>query len=598
MEYRYGNAVSPGIAIGPALVLDSEGVLISHRTVPPEQVDAEVARLHRALDETAEAARQDRERMTARLGPALGNIYGAQQSMIESGLLRAQIETRIRAESYSAEYAVSRVFRDMVAQLEAVIALRTNTSGADARRSVTDFIDVERQVLSALMGHPSNPFGNLTEPVIVLANDLMPSDTADFGPRTVRAFATESGGNTSHTAILAGALELPAVVGIGRFMTDVSGGDTVIVDGGEGVLIIDPDDATIAKYEEKRARLLARPDRYEHLRDKPSVTADLVPIRLLGNIELSQEAAHCLDRGAEGVGLYRTEFLYLNKSAHPSEEEHYAAYSAVLATMGPNRPVVIRTLDLGADKFSSVSGAVANEKNPFLGLRSVRLCLKQRDLFTTQLRAILRVGLLGDVRVMFPMISTADELRQCKTLLNDVKEELEEAGIPFKRDVPVGTMIEVPSAALLADVLAREVDFFSIGTNDLIQYTLAADRNNEHVANLYNPADPAVLRLIRLVMQAAQKEQAARPPARPFEVNVCGEMSGEPLYVPLLVGLGLRHLSATPRKIPEIKRVIRELRVAEAEEVARRALAMESASQVTSYLRDYLRKILPSEAVD
>ncbi|MDY3561743.1 phosphoenolpyruvate--protein phosphotransferase [Gemmata sp. JC673] len=598
MEHRYGIAVSPGIAIGPALVLDSEGVLISQRTVPPEQADAEVARLYRALDETAATARADRERMTARLGSALGNIYGAQQSMIESGWLREQIEVRIRAESYSAEYAVSRVIRDMVKRLEEVIALRTNSGASDARRSVTEFIDVERQVLAALLGHPGNPFANLTEPVIVLANDLMPSDTADFGPRTIHAFATESGGNTSHTAILAGALELPAVVGIGRFLTDVSGGDTVIVDGSEGVLIIDPDDETLAKYREKRAHLLTRQDRYEHLRDKPSVTADPVPvpIRLLGNIELAQEAAHCLDRGAEGVGLYRTEFLYLNKSAHPTEEEHYAAYASVLGTLGANRPVVIRTLDLGADKFSSVSGAVANEKNPFLGLRSVRLCLRQRELFVTQLRAILRAGLLGDVRVMFPMISTADELRQCKTLLNDVKEELEYAGVPFKRDVPVGTMIEVPSAALLADVLAREVDFFSIGTNDLIQYTLAADRNNEHVANLYSPADPAVLRLIRMVVQAAQKEKEHG--RRAFDVNVCGEMSGEPLYIPLLVGLGLRQFSATPRKIPEIKRVVRELRIPEAEEVARRALAMESASQVTSYLRDHLRKMLPSEAVD
>jgi phosphotransferase system enzyme I (PtsI) len=598
MEYRYGNAVSPGIAIGPALVLDSEGVLISHRTVPPEQIDARWPGCTARWTRRPRPPGPDRERMTARLGPALGNIYGAQETMLLSPMLRDQIEARIRAESYSAEYAVSRVIRDFVKQFETVAGLRARAGGADARRDATDFIDVERQVLAALLGHPGNPFSNLTEPVVVLANDLMPSDTADFGPRTVRAFATESGGNTSHTAILAGALELPAVVGIGRFLTDVSGGDTVIVDGGEGVLIIDPDEDTLARYEEKRARLLARPDRYEHLRDKPSVTADLVPIRLMGNIELAHEAGHCLDRGAEGVGLYRTEFLYLNKLAHPTEDEHYAAYSAVLAALGPTRPVVIRTLDLGADKFSSVSGAVANEKNPFLGLRSVRLCLTNRDLFTTQLRAILRVGLLGDVRVMFPMISTVDELRQCKTLLNDVKEELEYAGIPFKRDLRVGTMIEVPSAALLADVLAGEVDFFSVGTNDLIQYTLAADRNNEHVAHLYNPADPAVLRLIRLVMQAAQKESARRPPARPFEVNVCGEMSGEPLYVPLLVGLGLRQFSATPRKIPEIKRVIRELRIPEAEEVARRALAMECASQVTSYLRDYLRKLLPSEAVD
>ncbi|MBP3953778.1 phosphoenolpyruvate--protein phosphotransferase [Gemmata sp. G18] len=596
MEYRYGIGVSPGVAIGPALVLDTEGVLIPHRTVPPEQLDGEIARLGRALEETAAAARDERARMTARLGPDLGNIYAAQQSLLEDANIRRQIEERIRSEKYSAEYAVSRVIRDFVKAFEAAGQRGGDHGAAVVRRQATEFIDIERQVLAALLGHPTNPFGNLTEPVVVLANDLMPSDTAEFGPRTVRAFATESGGNTSHTAILAGALEIPAVVGIGRFLSDVSGRDTVIVDGGEGVLIIDPDEETLARYELKRARLLSRPDRYESLRDKPCVTRDdvPVPIRLLGNIELAQEASHCLDRGAEGVGLYRTEFLYLNKSSHPTEEEHFAAYSSVVSTLGPNRPVVIRTLDLGADKFSSVSGAVAGEKNPFLGLRSIRLCLHDRDLFKTQLRAILRVALHGDVRVMFPMISTVDELRQCKALLNDVKEDLEDAGIPFKSEVPVGTMIEVPSAALLSDVLAREVDFFSIGTNDLVQYTLAADRNNEHVANLYNPTDPAVLRLIRMVVQAAQKEQTKRP----FDVNVCGEMSGEPLYVPLLVGLGMRQLSATPRKIPEIKRVIRELRVAEVKEVADRALNMETASQVSSYLRDYLRKILPSEGAD
>jgi phosphotransferase system enzyme I (PtsI) len=587
MEYRYGKGVSPGIAIGPALVLDTEGVIIPQRTVPPDQTDGEVARLRRALDEVAAAARADRARMTARLGTEFGNIWAAQQSMAEDAGFRRQIEEQIRGNKYSAEYAVSRVIRSLVKQLEQVSELRGNYAAADARRSVTDFIDIERQALAALLGHPANPFDNLREPVIVLANDLMPSDTADFTARTVRAFATESGGGTSHTAILAGALEMPAIVGIGRFLTDVSGGDTVIVDGDDGVLVIDPDEDTLARYEAKRAAQLARPDRFESIREKPSVTDDGVHIRLLGNIELAQEAGHCIERGAEGVGLYRTEFLYLNKTTHPTEEEHYAAYAAVLHAVGPARPVVIRTLDLGADKFSSVSGAVKDEKNPFLGLRSVRLCLRNLDLFKTQLRAILRAAAFGDLRVMFPMISTVDELRQCKTLLNEVKEDLEYAQIPFKGDVPVGTMIEVPSAALLADVLAREVDFFSIGTNDLIQYTLAADRNNEHVANLYSPADPAVLRLIRMVVQAAQKEQSKRP----FDVNVCGEMSGEPLYVPLLVGLGLRQLSATPRKIPEIKQVIRRLKVSEAEILARDALGMDSARQVSSYLRDRLRRL-------
>jgi phosphotransferase system enzyme I (PtsI) len=590
MEIRYGTAVSPGIAIGPALVLDTEGVRIPYRLVPAEQIEDEVARLRQALDEAAAEARDTRQRIASRLGQDVGNIFGAQQSAFEDAGFRTHLEHLIRSQKYSAEYAVSRGIREYVNRLEDAVERLGEHAAVEVRRRVVELIDLEKQILATLLGHQAQavaPLGG--ERVVILANDLMPSDTADFSPRTVWAFATESGGSTSHTAILAGALEIPAVVGIGRFLTDVSGGDTVIVDGEEGVLIIDPDEETIRRYEARRVALLSRADRYESLKDKPPVTLDGVAIRLLGNIELSQEAEHCTERGAEGIGLYRTEFLYLNKAADPTEAEHYEAYKGVLQTLGPSRPVVVRTLDLGADKFSSVSAAVSSEKNPFLGLRSVRLCLRKLDLFKTQLRAILRASPHGDIRIMFPMISTIDELRQCKALLNEAKEDLEDAGVPFKTEIPIGTMIEVPSAALLADLLAKEVDFFSIGTNDLVQYTLAADRNNEHVANLYNPADPAVLRLIRMVVEAAGRSGV--------EVNVCGEMSGESLYVALLIGLGLRQLSATPRKIPEIKRVIRQLRVPEAEWVAEQALQMDSARQVTNFLRDQLRRILP-ETVD
>jgi phosphoenolpyruvate-protein phosphotransferase (PTS system enzyme I) len=429
-----------------------------------------------------------------------------------------------------------------------------------------------------------------TEPVIVLAHDLTPSETAGLDPDIVHAFATESGGPTSHTAIMADALGLPAVVGIGRFLTDVSGGDLVIVDGRKGLLILEPDEATIAEYRALRlAQESADADWVEELpADAPALTRDGIQVTLLGNIEFPEEAAHCVGRGAEGVGLYRTEFLYINKIDDPTEEEHFQAYKKVLADIGPGRPVVIRTLDIGADKFSSITGTLDIEKNPFLGLRSVRLCLKNLGLFKTQLRAILRASVSGDLRIMFPMISTVMELRQCKNLLAEVKEDLEEEGIPFKPDIPVGTMIEVPSAALLADRLAREVDFFSIGTNDLVQYTLAADRNNENVASLYNPADPAVLRLIQMVVQAAQREQIG--------LNVCGEMSGEPMFAPLLVGLGLRQLSATPRKIPDIKRVIRNLTAQDAERVAGEAVRMETAREVSRYLREQLRRILPDAA--
>jgi phosphotransferase system enzyme I (PtsI) len=590
MEIRHhGIGVSPGVAIGAALVLDTEGVRITHRTIPADQITGEIARLRHALADSAAEARDTRQRLTALHGPAVGNIFSAQASGFEDHVLWTEIEGLIYTKSYSADYAVSRVIRDRVKRLDEAATRVPEHYQAEVYRRAAEFVDLERQILTRLLGEHSEPLRELTAPVVVVATDLMPSETANFTEKTVLAFATEKGGNTSHTAILADALEIPAVVGIGRFLTDVSGGDTVIVDGEDGVLIIDPDDATVARYEEKRAAHLSRADRYESLRDKPAVTKDLCHIRLLGNIELAQEASHCIDRGAEGVGLYRTEFLYLNKTADPTEEEHFDAYRSVVQALGPDRPVVIRTLDLGADKFTHVTRGLGSEKNPFLGVRSIRLCLQKLDLFKTQLRAILRAATLGDVRVMFPMISTVEELRQCKTLLNEVKEDLDEAGIPFKRELPVGTMIEVPSAALLADVLAREVDFFSIGTNDLIQYTLAADRNNESVSNLYSPADPAVLRLIRRVVEAADREH--------IEVNVCGEMSGEPLYIPLLVGLGLRQLSATPRKIPEIKRVIRTLNVAEAERLAETALKLDTARQVGSFLRDQLRRILP-EASD
>jgi len=586
MEIKRGIPVSPGVAIGPALVLDTEGVRIPQQKIEKEQVDSEIHRLHRALDEVASDARETRERISARLGtstPTAG-IFDAHASLAEDHVLRRELDNLIRGSLFTAEYAVSRQLRGYVKQFEEA-AKRLGDRAGEVLRRATDLVDLEKQTLNLLLGERKEPLNQVSQPVVVLATDLTPSETAEFSPRSVRGFVTESGGLTSHTAILAGALEIPAVVGVGRFLTDVSGGDRVIVDGHKGLLIIDPDEETVRRYEEIQIADRNRADRYDSLRDKPATTLDGTRINLLGNIELEQEALHCLERGADGVGLYRTEFLYINKLTDPTEQEHYDAYRTVLQMIGPTLPVVIRTLDVGADKFSSVSGLLSVEKNPFLGLRSVRICLQKLDLFKTQLRAILRAAVHGNLRVMFPMISTVEELRQCKHLLNEVKEDLEHEGIPFKRDVPVGTMIEVPSAALLADILAKEVDFFSIGTNDLVQYTLAADRNNEHVANLYNPADPAVLRLIRMVVEAGRAEE--------IDVNVCGEMSGEKLYAPLLLGLGLRHLSVTPRKIPEIKRVIRNLSISEAERLAQQAMKMETARQVMSYLRDQLRRILP-----
>lgn len=582
MECKRGIAVSPGIAIGPALVLDTEGYRIPQRFVAPGQTDAEVARLRAAMAAAAEEVRATQRSVSDQLGIQYGAIFGAHAHLLEDPLLAREFESSIRDHRYAAEYAVSRVMRQYAKALEAF--------GKDhhlASRSA-DLFDLEKRLLGHLLGSEREQLQQVRSPVVVLAHDLSPSETAALDPRYVRAFVTEAGGRASHTAIMAGALEIPAVVGLGRFVTDVSGGDLVIVDGNNGLLIFDPDDDTLTRYELLRDSQLRHVSRLHALRDLPAETRDGVPIALLGNIEFPAEAAHCLERGAVGVGLYRTEFLYLGQDVDPSEDDHFDAYMTVLRTLGPDKPVVIRTLDLGADKFAPDGPEASAERNPFLGLRSIRLCLRNLTLFKTQLRAILRASAFGSVRLMFPMISTLLELRQCKMILAEVKEDLEDEGIAYDRRLPIGTMVEVPSAAIMADHLAREVRFFSIGTNDLVQYTLAADRTNENVATLYSPADPAVLRLIKTVLDAAVKHR--------IDVNVCGEMCGEPIYTVLLVGMGLRQMSLTPHSIPEVKKVIRAVTTAEAAQVAHEALQLETARDVTNYLKEQTRRILPDLA--
>jgi phosphotransferase system enzyme I (PtsI) len=577
-----GIPVSPGVAIGPALVLDAEGVRVAQRRVASKDVECEVARLHSALAAAAFDATQTQRDITARLGAKYGAIFGAHAGLFEDPSFLADLEHQIRAERFAAEYAVSRTVRDLVQAFE-----KEEESSFLAWRSA-DLYDIEKRILKHLLGDRRDPLKDVKEPSVVLARDLTPSETAALDRNKVFAFATEHGGKTSHTAIMANALELPAVVGLGHFLNDVASGDTVVVDGGEGVVIIDPDPATEAHYRRARDVRLSRSGYWVVERNLPSVTTDGVPIALFGNIEFPDEATACTARGAGGVGLYRTEFLYVGRDTDPSEEEHLRAYLRVIQEMGEGRAVVIRTLDLGADKFVGTHGPKEPEKNPSLGVRSVRLCLRDTPLFRKQIRAILRASAFGDVRIMFPMISTLPELRKCVFLLNEVKEDLREAGERFNPDIPVGTMIEVPSAAIMAAEMAREVDFFSIGTNDLIQYTLAADRTNELVADLYQPADPAVLRLIRSVVDAARTHGIG--------VNVCGEMSGDPLFTPLLVGLGLRQLSLAPNNLPAVKAIVRRLSVADTERIATEALTLESARDVVNYLLRERQRIHPEAA--
>jgi phosphotransferase system enzyme I (PtsI) len=577
MEIKRGIPVSPGVAIGPALVVDTEGFRIPQRFVEKKQRKEEVARLREALKAAAQESRENQEAINAKLGKHYGAIFAAHALLLQDPALIQEIESLIREHDHAAEYAVSRVMRRHVKAFESL-------SQPQFSARAVDLIDIEKSILRNLLGGRGEPLAHLKEPVIVLAHDLTPSETASLDPKMVHAFATEAGGRASHTAIMAGVLEIPAVVGLGRILSDVSGGDEIIVDGNRGVVILNPDEETRERHELARRNFGTFATRLNELRDLPGETKDKVRVLLMGNIEFPQEAKHCLDRGADGVGLYRTEFLYLNKKTDPTETEHLDAYVTVARTLG-TKPLIIRTLDLGADKFDRQIERLHLERNPFLGLRSVRFCLRNLTLFKTQMRAILRASAYGNVRIMFPMVSTVFELRQCKMILAEVKEDLEEEGIPFNRKMPVGTMIEVPSAAIMAEELAKEVNFFSIGTNDLVQYTLAADRNNETVASLYSPGDPAVLRLIEMVVKAAQRHK--------IEVSVCGEMSGDPIYTMLLIGLGLRQLSVTPQNVPEIKKMIRSVSIDEAKEIAQEAMRHETARDVNNYLREQTRRILP-----
>jgi phosphotransferase system enzyme I (PtsI) len=579
MDIKRGIPVSAGVAIGPAFVLDTDFYRIPQRTIDPTKAAAESARLAAALQAAAAGIRQQQRAIHDRLGRQYAAIFEAHALLLEDPRLIDDLEQLIHKEHFAAEYALSRVMRHYVKALEGL------GNGTVLGSRVSDLHDIERSVLGHLLGERREQVTQLKEAVIVLAHDLTPGETATLDADKVHAFATEAGGRASHTAIMAGALEIPAVVGLGDFVSDVSGGDLIIVDGTRGLLILDPDEETLAKYESAKTSYRTFETSLCELRELPAVTKDGVRIELCANIEFPTEAAHCVQRGAEGVGLYRTEFLYVGRQTDPTEEEHFAAYRAVIESLPRGQPVVIRTLDLGADKFSSAVASSHKERNPFLGVRSIRLCLRNLALFKTQLRAILRASAFGTVQLMFPMVSTLLELRQCKMLLAEVKEDLEDEGIPFDAKLRVGTMIEVPSAALMADQIAREVDFFSIGTNDLVQYTLAADRTNEQMASIYSPADPAVLRLVRMVIDAGKETG--------IDVTACGEMSSEPIYTLLLIGMGLTRLSATPHSIPEIKKLIRSIALADAVQVANEAVQHETARDVTSFLREQARRLAP-----
>jgi len=575
MEIKKGIATSPGIYIAKALIIDSEDYRIPRRSIDPSRRMIEIQRVKNAFKDAIEELAELEGEHSIEQGQ-LKDIFAVHLSFLRDKKLRKQISDLIQTELVTAEYAVSKTLRDVGTHFSKV-------KDAYISERAIDIYDIERRLLKRLLGTKREDVAHLTEKVVVVARELSPTQAAGFNKEYVKGIATDAGGRTSHTSIVARSLGIPAVVALEDLTETVSGGDTVIVDGNRGVVIVDPDEETVRQYQEYSQEFAQLSHRLDTLSKKPAVTRDGVNITLLGNIEFPDEAELVTQKGGDGIGLYRTEFLYLNSKNEPTEEDHYQAYARTIK-VSQNKPVIIRTMDLGADKYTQ-NRRLAPEPNPFLGLRSIRFCLQNLVMFKTQLHAILRASVLGKVKIMFPLISNVQELMQAKMILHDVMEDLDEESIKYNRGIEIGIMVETPSAALMASTLARDADFFSIGTNDLTQYTLAVDRGNELVSTLYSAGDPAVMRLIRTIIQDAKKAR--------IDVAVCGEMASEPEYVMPLLGMGIRTLSLAPAMMPEIKQIIRSVTIQDCNSIARKVLGMNSQQQISNYLRNATMKIIP-----
>jgi phosphoenolpyruvate-protein phosphotransferase (PTS system enzyme I) len=569
---RKGTAAAPGIAIGRAYLMDRRRLKVPKRHVQPDEVDGEIERFHRALDASDRQLERIKEKIEARFDDHY-NIIAAHQLILHDEHLVDETIRNIRDKAVNAEWALRKTVEHIRGVFDAI-----EDDYFRERRSDIEFVG--ERVLRNLLGRDLQ----VTPPpdAIVVAYDLSPADTAQFYRAAVAGLATDAGGNTSHTAIIARAHEIPAVVGLEDITAVVGNGDLIVVDGTNGVVVLNPSPETVALYRERARLEAAQGVALLSNVDLPAVSTDDVRISLVANIDHEDEIKGALAYGAEGVGLFRTEFLFLTGTRVPDENDQFRHACSVIESLG-GRPVTFRTMDLGADKMA-VFMPDLHEANPALGLRSIRLCLSSqvRPLFKQQLRGLLRAAKNGNVRIMFPMISGVRELDLALEVLAEVKDELQRDGIPFAPDAKVGIMIEMPSAALVADHLARRVDFFSIGTNDLIQYMLAVDRGNEHVAYLYDSMHPALLRLIDMVVKAAD--------AASIPVGLCGEMAGDINVAPLLLGLGLTELSMNAVAIPQVKQVIRASTVRELRKMAIHALTLPSGTEVKEMVWTFLQR--------
>ncbi|PIP19620.1 MAG: phosphoenolpyruvate--protein phosphotransferase [Candidatus Omnitrophica bacterium CG08_land_8_20_14_0_20_41_16] len=570
-----GIAAAAGISVGVAYKVDKEEFIISRQDISEAQIPLEIQLFEDALIKTRREIIELQKKIGLKMGKAEAQIFDAHLLVLEDRMLIEEVISRLKKDKLNVAF----IFQEV---LKKYVSIFAKIEDEYLKERVADINDVGKRVLRNLLGKEKNSLSELKNKVVIVAHDLSPSDTAAMHKKSVAAFVTDIGGKTSHTAIMAKSLEIPAVVGVEDATNSINTGDMLIVDGTLGVVVVNPDQKTLKSYYSEEQKLKGVTEKFLFTKGLPAITIDGVKIEINANIEFPDEVSAVKLHGGEGIGLYRTEFFYMNRKDSPTEDEHYRAYKYVAEEMNP-WPVIIRTLDLGGDKFLS-QFQIPYEMQPFLGWRAIRFCLARPEIFKVQLRAILKASVHGNLKLMYPMISGIEELRQANKILNEAKEELRVKGILFDEDIQVGAMIEVPSAAMTADILAEEADFFSIGSNDLIQYSLAVDRANEKVAYLYEPSHPAILRLIKNVIDSAHKAN--------INVGMCGEMAGEPSFALILLGLGLDEFSIPPQIIPELKYLIRSMTLAQAKEIAEAALRFSTGKEVEEYAQAKLREIL------
>jgi phosphotransferase system enzyme I (PtsI) len=551
-----GVAASPGIAIGKVFLLENDDFCLIHKEILENEKEDEKKRLNDAIEKTKAELKITHDKINDVLGKNYARIADVHLLILEDPSIRKDVDKFIN-EGVNAEYAVFKVIDKIVRSFETI-------KDDYFRERRLDIQDIGKKILGNLLGKQRTTLSSSNEDSIVVSHNLTPADTVTIKEKLVKGFATDIGGKTSHTAIVAQGLAIPAVAGLKVVSSQVKTGDTVIVDGNKGEIILNPTTETLAEYKKECSVQFAKRKELEKLKDLPAETIDNHKVLIFANIDNLDEVQSVLDSGAIGIGLYRTEFMYFNRKTMPSEKDHFEEYFKVVKAMSPY-PTIIRTIDLGGDKLTKMGLLnIEQEENPFLGLRAIRLCLKYPDIFVNQLRGVLKASAYGKIRLMYPMISALEELHEANKILKKVKQDLKKEHVEFDEKIEVGSMIEVPSAAMIIDAIAKEVDFVSIGTNDLIQYTLAVDRINENVASLYDPLHPTILRFIKRIIDESHKAG--------IDVGMCGEMAGDPYYTPVLLGLGLDEFSVASAQVPKIKRVIRNISFENVQRIAEEIL--------------------------